>query len=272
MSGQITERLVTAAQRINANSAPCGIGAGLQSLNQAISRATTQVEQVLQNAADIVSAIQTLPQTIAREIQTVATEMVDGLVGEITSELDKITLPDEIRTLMSAVNDPVRFVQQYIRIENLFPDINLNELLGQISLPGFNLCSMVPNIEIIGGQTTEQANQVPPSSGNAEAQPPPAPIPTPETPVEQPNTSIAAQRVIVEELPPIGENRGLTEQQRQSRTSQYYNELLANTNQRAAILTQLENAVPGSDEYNRLLDERDRLNEESTRIRANRPN
>jgi hypothetical protein len=269
MSGQITSQLISSAQSLNANSAPCGIGAGLQSLNEAIDRTTTQINQVINGATDIIAALQTLPAVIAREVSTVATEMIDGLVGQL--ELPSITLPDEVRILLEAINNPAAFLQQYLRIENLFPDFDLNGLLGQIALPGFNFCSMVPNLQISGGQTTEAANQVPPSASNAEPQPEPAPVPVPEVPPVAPNTSSASQRVIVEQLPPIGENAGLTEQQRQSRTQQYAAELDENNQQRAAILARLESATPGSEEYNSLVDEATRLTNISEQLRANRP-
>lgn len=264
MSGQLTTQLISSAQRLNANSAPCGIGAGLQSLNEAIDRATTQVNQVIGQATDIISAIQSLPATIAREISTIATEMVDGLVGQL--ELPSITLPDEIRVLLAAINDPAAFLQQYLRIERLFPDFDLNGLLGQIALPSFNFCSMVPNLQITGGQTAEAANEVPPSSGNAEPQPEPAPIPTPEIPPPSPNTSSAAQRVIVENLPPIGENAGLSEEQTMTRRQQYAVDLDVNNAQRALVLSRLEHATPGSAEYEALIQQKERLEIDRRRI------
>jgi hypothetical protein len=265
MSEQITRNLVSAAQRINTNSAPCGIGAGLQSLNESIDRATTQINQAISQANDIVAAIQSLPSVITRELTTVATQMIDGLVGEIRTS---IALPDEVRTLMSAINNPAAFLQQYLRIERLFPDFDLNALLAQISLPGFNFCSMVPNLQTSANEVTEEANEIPPASTDAEPQPEPAPIPTPEIPPEQPNTSARAQRIIIEELPPVGENAGLTEEQRQARRSQYAQELDENNNQRAAILAQLENSEPGSAGRETLIEEARRLTEISRQIRS----
>lgn len=271
MTTQITEGLVTAATRLTANTVSCGVGGGLSSFRETIGEVTTTINEAITAANDVIAAVQNLPTLIAQEVSTAAESLLNNLVSEL--EIPEAKLPDEIRSLLELVSDPGAFIAKYLDIAALFPNVDLDKILNDIlTIPNFDICSMVPNFQVINGEVAERAAENPPPTGNATESPAQAEIPATPTPEPPPNTSAASQRVIVEQLPPVGENRGLTEQQRQSRTSQYSAELDENNNQRAALLAQLENAVPGSAEYNSLLDERDRLNEEAARIRAGRPN
>jgi len=270
MSFQITPEFVTAATRLTANSIPCGIGGGLSGFTDAINEATAIINQVIEDATDIIAAVQNLPATIIAEVEAIATEAINGLISEL--EIPSIKLPDEIRELLDLASNPGAFLLKYIEILQQFPQLALDDLLKKIqSLTSFNICSMVPNLQIINGEIVERAPENPPATSNATELPAQAEIPTPVSPEPPPNTSLVAQRVIVENLPRVGENSELTAAQRQARISQYAAELDANNNQLAGILRRLEQARPGSSEFNNLREEGARLNRISENLRANRP-
>lgn len=270
MSFQITPQFVTAATRLTANSIPCGIGGGLSGFTDAINEATAAVNKVIEDATDIIAAVQNLPATIIAEVEAVATEAINGLISEL--EIPSVKLPDEIRELLELASNPGAFLLKYIEILQQFPQLAIDELLKQIqSLATFDICSMVPNLQVINGEVVERAPENPPSTSNAEELPAQAEIPIPPPPIPPPNTSLVAQRVIVENLPPVGENSGLTAEQRQARRTQYSAELDASNNQLARVNAELEQAEPGSREYDVLVEEAARLVAINRDLRANRP-
>lgn len=220
-----------------ATAAGCGIGAALSQVTSAINQASTAINSAIQTATDLVSFVQSLPNLVASEINAVVNSVTSNLLGEIQNLIDP--LQREIATLMSLINDPVGFLRQYLNIQILFPNLNLNGLLNEL-LGGTSICQATANAS--GNPASH-----PPS--NQQAQPAPEAQPTPEAPTvaESPNTSIRAQ-VSIENLTPGNEaQRTLAEIRRQEIASLnvelYRQQLQLNYTSAESVRTQITEQI-----------------------------
>jgi len=97
--------------------------------------------------ADLASGIGDISSVSSK--LTAALGQLESLIPDVKIELPN--LQNEINTLLSFANDPVQYALQLARIEELFgniPTLDLDGLISQISLPNFNICSGVPNIDV----------------------------------------------------------------------------------------------------------------------------
>jgi hypothetical protein len=238
LAGALAQSPLGAAAQAAA-AAGCGIGPALSQVTAAINQATTAINSAIQTATDLISFVQSLPNLVAAEISAVVNSVTSNLLGEIQNLIDP--LQREIATLMSLINDPVGFLSQYLNIQLLFPNLDLNGLLNQI-LGGTSICQATANAS--GNPASH-----PPS--NQQAQPAPAPEPTPETPTvaESPNTSIRAQ-VSIENLTPGNESqRTLAEVRRQQiaglNVELYRLQLQLNYASEEAVRSQISEQIAG---------------------------
>ena len=172
----------------------CGVGSALSQINSAIRQASSAVNSAISTANDIISAVQNLPGIITAQVSGVISTAITNALGPVR-ELNALAgqIQAEVARLLQLVNNPAAFLAQYLNIQNLFPNLNLNELLNQI-LSGLNICQATAN-------ASEQPANHPPS--NQQAQPAPEPTPTPQAPEPAPVPNLAlTSQITREELPP----------------------------------------------------------------------
>jgi len=181
--------ITNAAQ--SALSSGCGIGAALSEVRSAITSATTAINGAIQTATDIVAFVQNLPALMTAQVTAVISSAVSNILGPVQELANQ--LQQEIASLVSLINDPIGFLSQYLRIQLLFPNIDLNGLLNNI-LSGISICQA-------SATATAQPAEHPPSNQPAQAAPAPTPIPSAPAVEVSPNSSTPAQtRIAREEL------------------------------------------------------------------------
>ena len=118
----------------------CGLDLSIINLDAA--------QREIENAiADLASGVGDISSVSSK--LTAALGQLESLIPDIKIELPN--LQNEINTLLSLVNDPVQYALQLASIEELFgniPTLDLEDLISQITLPGFDICSGVPNIDV----------------------------------------------------------------------------------------------------------------------------
>lgn len=129
------------------NNSPCGAGSGIQAVTNTINEAIT----TLNNAAQ---AITSLPGQIEAAVNSTVNSALRELIGPIQSRANEVI--NEVNQLLQFVNDPVRYLAQYLRIQTLFPNLDLRSLIDRL-LRGVGICSAVG---LSGGGPT----QSPPSN------------------------------------------------------------------------------------------------------------
>lgn len=184
---------ITAAAQ-QALGAGCGVGSALSQINSAIRQASTAVNSAISTANDIISAVQNLPGIIASQVSGVISTAITNALGPVR-ELNAVAgqIQAQVAELLRLVNNPAAFLAQYLNIQNLFPNLNLNELLNQI-LSGLNICQATAN-------ASQQPANHPPSNQQAQPAPEPTPTPQPPEPTPVPNLALTSQ-ITREPLPP----------------------------------------------------------------------
>ena len=185
--------ITNAAQQ--AISSGCGIGASLSEVRSAINTATTAINNAVQTATDIVSFVQNLPALMTAQVTAVVSSAISNVLGPVRSLANQVE--QEIASLVRLTNDHVGFLSQYLRIQLLFPNLDLNGLLNNL-LSGVSICQA-------SATAAEQPANHPPSNQPAQAAPEPEPIPAAPEIEPSPNTSIAAQSEITREQLPAPE-------------------------------------------------------------------
>ncbi len=181
--------ITNAAQ--SALSSGCGIGGALSEIRSAINSATTAINDAIQTATDIVTFVQNLPTLMAAQVSAVISSTLSNVLGPVQALVNQAQV--EIATLISLINDPIGFLSQYIRIQLLFPNLDLEKMINDL-ISGVSICQA-------SATATATPAEHPPSNQLAQAAPEPTPIP--EAPVVEPspNSSTPAQtRIIREEL------------------------------------------------------------------------
>jgi hypothetical protein len=158
------------------NNIPCGAGSGIQAVTNTINEAI----ETLNNAAQ---AISSLPGQIEAAVNSVINSAQTQLIGPIQSRANEVI--NEVNQLLQFVNDPARYLAQYLRIQTLFPNLDLRSLIDRL-LRGVGICAAI-------GQSGGGATQSPPSNTPARGAPPPAAAPTPPIPAQPQNNSAASQ-------------------------------------------------------------------------------
>jgi hypothetical protein len=64
--------------------------------------------------------------------------------------MEPINLQDEITNLSNMVDDPSDFVQQAARVKDLFPASDVNQIVSDMGLPGFDLDNTLAKLDITG--------------------------------------------------------------------------------------------------------------------------
>lgn len=156
--------------------AGCGTGSGIAALTSAVNSATT----TLNNA---INTLTSLPGLIQAQVNSVVNSALSNVLGEIRNATDPVLR--EINTLLSVLNNPTAFVAQWLRMQNLFPNLDLRRLFDDL-LRGVGICQAASNA---GGNPA----QSPPPFTQAQGAPAPQPTPPPPTAGAPPNTSGASQ-------------------------------------------------------------------------------
>ncbi len=159
-----------------AASAGCGTGSGIAALTSAVNSATT----TLNNA---INTLTSLPGLIQAQVNSVVNSALSNVLGEIRNATDPVLR--EINTLLSVLNNPTAFIAQWLRMQNLFPNLDLRRLFDDL-LRGVGICQAASNA---GGGPA----QSPASARRAAAAPPPAQSPPPPNPGISPNSSSTSQ-------------------------------------------------------------------------------
>lgn len=187
---------ITAAAQ-QALAAGCGVGSSLSQINSAIRQASESINSAISTANDIISAVQSLPGIITSQVSGVISTAITNALGPVR-ELNSVAsqIQAQVSELLRLVNNPAAFLAQYLNIQNLFPNLNLNELLNQI-LSGLNICQATAN-------ASQQPANHPPSNQQAQPAPEPTPTPQPPEPASVPNLALASQITREELAPPPG--------------------------------------------------------------------
>jgi uncharacterized phage infection (PIP) family protein YhgE len=167
--------VVASAQQ--ALGAGCGVGSALSQINSSIRQASEAINNAISTANDIISAVQNLPNIITQQVSGVISTAITNALGPVR-ELNALAnqIQAEVANLLRLVNNPAAFLAQYLNIQRLFPNLDLNGLLNRI-LSGMNIC-----------QATAEAAGTAPQHGppTVAAQGAPPAVQTPEAP--QPTT------------------------------------------------------------------------------------
>jgi hypothetical protein len=169
------------ASAIQSISTGCGTGSGMAALTSTINSATS----ALNNA---INTLTSLPNLIQSQINSVVNSALSNVLGEIRNATDPLLR--EVNTLLSVLNNPTAFLAQWLRMQNLFPNLNLQQIFDDI-LRGIGICQAVGNAS---GNT-----QHPSSTTTAQPAPTSPVVPTAPQSIVQPNTSGISQ----ESLPPL---------------------------------------------------------------------
>lgn len=181
--------ITNAAQ--SALSSGCGIGGALSEIRSAINSATTAINDAIQTATDIVTFVQNLPSLMAAQVSAVISSALSNVLGPVQALVNQAQV--EIATLISLINDPIGFLSQYIRIQLLFPNLDLEKMINDL-ISGVSVCQA-------SAAATATPAEHPPSNQLAQAAPEPTPIPQAPVVEVSPNSSTPAQtRIIREEL------------------------------------------------------------------------
>ena len=156
--------------------AGCGTGSGIAALTSAINSATT----TLNNA---INTLTSLPGLIQAQVNSVVNSALSNVLGEIRNATDPVLR--EINTLLSVLNNPTAFIAQWLRMQNLFPNLDLRRLFDDL-LRGVGICQAASNA---GGNPA----QSPPPTTPVTAAPPAIPPPPAPNPGTSPNTSVVSQ-------------------------------------------------------------------------------
>jgi hypothetical protein len=148
-----------------------------------VSRQLSQVSSALNNA---VQSLASLPSQIESQVNAAINSALSTAIGPVRTQANAIA--NELNQLLQVLNDPARFLAQWINMQTLFPNLDLRSLVNRL-LSGLGVCAA--------------SNSPPPSTGTATAGPPPAQQSTPPNPATSPNFAVSAQTVIREPLPPI---------------------------------------------------------------------
>lgn len=176
--------IVASAQQ--ALGAGCGVGSALSQINSAIRQATSAVNSAISTANDIISAVQNLPNIITAQVSSVISSAITNALGPVR-ELNALAnqVQAEVARLLQLVNNPAAFLAQYLNIQRLFPNLDLNGLLNRI-LAGLNICQAT-------AEASQQPANHPPSNEPAQAAPEPTPTPQPPEPAPVVNLSYQSQ-------------------------------------------------------------------------------
>jgi hypothetical protein len=158
------------------NTTPCGAGTGIQAVTNTINGAITTLE-------DAAQAISSLPGRIEAAVNSAINSAQRELIGPIQSQANEVI--GEVNRLLEFVNDPARYLAQYLRIQTLFPNLDLRSLIDRL-LRGVGICAAV-------GASGVGAPQHPPSSSTAQQAPPAAPVGGAPVPAQPQNNSAASQ-------------------------------------------------------------------------------
>jgi hypothetical protein len=217
--------VVASAQQ--ALGAGCGVGSALSQINSSIRQASEAINNAISTANDIISAVQNLPNIITQQVSGVISTAITNALGPVR-ELNALAnqIQAEVANLLRLVNNPAAFLAQYLNIQRLFPNLDLNGLLNRI-LSGANICQAT-------AEAAQQAPNHPPSTASAEAAPDPTPIPSAPEPAPVVNLSYQSQitREPLEPPPGVAGSAGNTstddvlnrirDQQRATLESQYW--------------------------------------------------
>ncbi len=154
----------------------CGTGSGIAAVTSAVNSATT----ALNNA---INTLTSLPGLIQAQINSVVNSALSNVLGEIRNATDPVLR--EINTLLSVLNNPTAFLAQWLRMQNLFPNLDLRRLFDDL-LRGVGICQAASNA---GGGPA----QSPPPITQARAAPTPTSAPPAPNPGTSPNTSVPSQ-------------------------------------------------------------------------------
>lgn len=154
----------------------CGTGSGIAAVTSAVNSATT----ALNNA---INTLTSLPGLIQAQVNSVVNSALSNVLGEIRNATDPVLR--EINTLLSVLNNPTAFLAQWLRMQNLFPNLDLRQLFDDL-LRGVGICQAASNA---GGGPA----QSPPSTAPATAAPSAVPPPSAPNPGTSPNSSIPSQ-------------------------------------------------------------------------------
>jgi hypothetical protein len=171
--------VTTAIQSISTG---CGTGSGMAALTSTINSATS----ALNNA---INTLTSLPNLIQSQINSVVNSALSNVLGEIRNATDPLLR--EVNTLLSVLNNPTAFLAQWLRMQNLFPNLNLQQIFDDI-LRGIGICQAVGNA---GGNPPQH----PSSTTTAQSAAISPVVPTAPQSIVQPNTSGISQ----ENLPPL---------------------------------------------------------------------
>jgi uncharacterized phage infection (PIP) family protein YhgE len=128
-------RQLTAAGYSVPGSAPnCASGALAEISNQ-LNQASATLNTAIQSLAS-------LPNEIERQVNQAINVAVSTVIGPIQAEANR--LATELHQLLQFLNDPVRFLAQWINMQTLFPNLNLRALIDRL-LTGLGICSVTPS-------------------------------------------------------------------------------------------------------------------------------
>ena len=166
----------------SALSTGCGTGSGIAALTSAINSATT----TLNNA---INTLTSLPGLIQAQVNSVVNSALSNVLGEIRNATDPVLR--EINTLLSVLNNPTAFLAQWLRMQNLFPNLDLRRLFDDL-LRGVGICQAASNA---GGNPAQHSS----STTSAQQASASQAVPIAPQSIVQPNQSVVSQQ----SLPPL---------------------------------------------------------------------
>ena len=138
-----------------------------------VSRQLSQVSSALNNA---VQSLASLPGQIESQVNAAVNTALSNAIGPVRTQANAIA--NELNHLLQVLNDPARFLAQWINMQTLFPNLDLRSLVNRL-LSGLGVCAA--------------SNSLGPSTSAATAAPAAAPVPQPPAANSSPNTSGASQ-------------------------------------------------------------------------------
>jgi len=115
-------------------SAPNCAAGPLAEISNQLNQASTALNTAIQSLAS-------LPNEIERQVNQAINVAVSTVIGPIQAEANR--LANELQQLLQFLNDPVRFLAQWINMQTLFPNLNLRALIDRL-LAGLGICSATP--------------------------------------------------------------------------------------------------------------------------------
>jgi hypothetical protein len=138
-----------------------------------VSRQLSQVSSALNNA---VQSLASLPSQIESQVNAAINSALSTAIGPVRTQANAIA--NELNQLLQFLNDPARFLAQWINMQTLFPNLDLRSLVNRL-LSGLGVCAA--------------SNSPPPSTNSAVAGPTPNQQAQPPQANSSPNTSVVAQ-------------------------------------------------------------------------------